>query len=312
MNIRAKLSNRLIAGLMTGWSKGSVAEQRARQARATRYVRLPPTLRRRPVDAAGVPAVWFEPDNAATSVLLYLHGGAYVMGSSDVYRDLLARLVNATQLPALALDYRLAPEDPYPAALEDAVAGYRWLLAQDIPAGRILIAGDSAGGGLALATLVALRETGAPLPAGAICLSPWTDLALTGDSLRSQARVDPILTPRSLAQYAQYYAGDHDRTAPLISPLYAEFTGLPPLLIQVGTAEILLDDARRCADKARAAGVDVTLAVWEGMCHVFQMFAFLPETKEALGQIAAFTAQRLMTKLAPISSPVVTITNGST
>lgn len=293
MSIRTTISNRLVAALMAGWSDGPIATQRARQEKTARYARLPAGAQRRPVDVNGVPGAWFERADPEAGALLYLHGGAYALGSIHVYRELLARLVCATRLPALAIDYRLAPEHPYPAALEDATRAYRWLLDQGFAAERIIIAGDSAGGGLALATLVALRASETPLPAGAVCLSPWTDLALTGDSIHSQARADPILTPQSLEQYARYYAGEHDRTAPLISPLYADLRGLPPLLIQVGTAEILLDDARRCAEAARAAGVEVTLEVWDGMCHVFQMFAFFPETKQALRQITAFTAQRL-------------------
>jgi monoterpene epsilon-lactone hydrolase len=156
----------------------------------------------------------------------------------------------------------------------------------------IVITGDSAGGGLAMATLTTLRDAGEPLPAGAVCLSPWTDLALTGDSIRSQATADPILDPDSLAMYARYYAGECELTSPLLSPLYADFEGLPPLLIQVGTEEILLDDAVRCADKAREAGVDVTLEIWDEMFHVFQMLPFLHESKRAVEHIAGFVSRR--------------------
>jgi acetyl esterase/lipase len=221
-------------------------------------------------------------------MILYLHGGAYALGSINVHRELLARLARATHMRVLAVDYRLAPEHPYPAALEDTAAAYRWALDAGCAPSRIVVAGDSAGGGLALATLAALRDAGAPLPAGTVCLSPWLDLALTGASIRTKASVDPVLSREALERYAGLYAGEHARTHPLISPLYADLRGLPPLLIQVGTDEILLDDAVRGAEKARAAGVRATLDVVEGMFHVFQMVGVLPETRRALERIAAF------------------------
>jgi acetyl esterase/lipase len=205
-----------------------------------------------------------------------------------VHRAFLAQLARATGTRVLAVDYRLAPEHPYPAALEDAVAAYRWALDAGYAPSQVVVAGDSAGGGLALATVVALRDAGAPLPAGAVCLSPWLDLALTGASMRSNARVDPILSYEILDGYARLYASAHDRTSPLISPLYADLRGLPPLLIQVGTEEVLLDDAVRCADRAQAAGVAVTLEVVDGMFHVFQMVGALPETQAAMREIAVF------------------------
>jgi acetyl esterase/lipase len=196
---------------------------------------------------------------------------------------------------ALAINYRLAPEHPYPAALEDAATAYRWLLSQGNDPARIIIAGDSAGGGLTLATLVALREAGEPLPAGAVCISPWTDLACTGDCVHEKAPLDKILSPDGLTRSAKSYAGGHELRSPLISPLYADLRGLPPLLIQVGTDEILLDDAKRIAEKAQIAGVDITLEIWEEMFHVFQIIPFLPETKQALGQIGDFVS-RILTK----------------
>ena len=154
-----------------------------------------------------------------------------------------------------------------------------------------MIAGDSAGGGLAAAALVALRDTGAPLPAAAVCISPWVDLALTGASVRQKATTDPILDADSLAMYARYYAGERETTFPLISPLYADLKGLPPLLIQVGTDEILLDDAIRLAENARQEGVEVVLETWEGMFHVFQIISFLPETRKALEHTARFLSK---------------------
>ncbi len=303
MQLRTHILNRLVRVLMTGWDAGSPAQQRARQEKSARYTQLPAHIHTEVMTVGKVSATWFKPADTAAGAVLYLHGGGYVLGSINVYRDLLARLATATRRPALALAYRLAPEHPYPAALDDAVAAYRWLLDQGYPAAQLLIAGDSAGGGLTLATLLALRAAGIPLPAAAVCLSPWTDLALTGASLQTHAARDPILSPRSLAQFASHYAGAHARTDPLISPLYADLQGLPPLLIQVGAAEILLDDARRCAAQARAAGVTVTLEVWAGMCHVFQLFAFLPETRQALQHIAAFAAQYIAGPSPPDGRP---------
>jgi acetyl esterase/lipase len=226
-------------------------------------------------------------------VLLYLHGGAFALGSINASREWVGRLARATNLSALVINYRLAPEHPYPAALDDATTAYLWLLHKGVEPTSIIFAGDSAGGGLALSTLVALRSAGRPLPAGAVCISPWTDLALTGDSIQSKAQDDPILAPGDLEMYAGYYAGDNERTEPMLSPLYADLRGLPPLLIQVGTDEILLDDAVRCAGRAREAGVDVVLETWDGMFHVFQMFSFLPEAKRAVERVAEFVSQRL-------------------
>jgi acetyl esterase/lipase len=236
---------------------------------------------------------WDRSTSFANGWPVYLHGGAFALGSIDVFREWVARLARATKTRALLIGYRLAPEHPYPAALDDTAAAYLWLLQEGVAPSEIILAGDSAGGGLALSTLVSLRDTGRPLPAGAVCISPWTDLALTGGSIRDKAQADPILSPRTLDTYAGYYAGSVERTEPLLSPLYADWIGLPPLLIQVGQNEILLDDALRSAAKARAAGVDVTLETWEGMFHVFHMLPFLPETKRALESIAGFVSQRL-------------------
>ena len=241
----------------------------------------------------GVPAEWIAAPGAELGAILYLHGGAYTLGSINTHREMVARLSRSTGMRALIINYRLAPEHPYPAALEDATTAYRWLLAQGNDPARILIAGDSAGGGLTLAALIALRDAGEPLPAGAVCLSPWTDLTCSGDSIQTKAQDDLILTLENLSRSARSYAGEHDLRSPLISPLFADLSGLPPLLIQVGTDEILLDDARRIVEKAQTAGVDVTLEIWEEMFHVFQMVSIMPGTKKALGQIGDFVARIL-------------------
>ena len=187
----------------------------------------------------------------------------------------------------------MAPEHPFPAALEDATAAYHWLLTQGVDPSQIIIAGDSAVGGLTLGTMLTLRDAGEQLPAGAVCISPWMDLTLTGASIQSKAKVDPILDLNSLQMYARYYAAENEFTNPLISPLYANLEGLPPLLIQVGADEILLDDAIRFSQKTRVAGADVTLEIWDEMFHVFQLIPFLPETKKAVGRIAKFVSHKL-------------------
>jgi acetyl esterase/lipase len=291
MSLQAEIAKKLLRHQLSGWSQGTIEAQRARNERSPRWNRLPAGIHCQPVSAGGVAAEWAAAVDADPGVILYLHGGAYALGSINTHREFVARLAHAAGVRGLAIDYRLAPEHPFPAALEDVTTAYDWLLAEGVAPSRIILAGDSAGGGLALATLVALRDAGKPLPGGAVCISPWTDLTLTGASIQDKAQLDFILDAGSLEMYARLYAGERDRASPLISPLFADLRDLPPLLIQVGTDEILLDDARRCAARARQAGVDVTLEVWDGMFHVFQVVPFLPETKRAVGQIAGFVWQ---------------------
>jgi acetyl esterase/lipase len=293
VSLQAKIVKRLIRRQFSGWSEGSIEEQRARHEKSTRFNRLPADVHCQHVSTDGVAAEWIAVPDADWGVILYLHGGAYALGSINTYREFIARLARAARMGSLAINYRLAPEHPFPAALEDATAAYAWLLAQGVEPSRIIVAGDSAGGGLALAALVALRDAGKLLPAGAVCISPWTDLTLSGASIQGKAQVDCMLDADSLEMYAKLYAGERDRTSPLISPLFADLSGLPPLLIQVGSDEILLDDARRCTARARQAGVDVILEIWDEMFHVFQLVPFLPETKRAVGQIAEFVSQNL-------------------
>jgi acetyl esterase/lipase len=274
----------------------SIAAQRADLERMARLAIRPRGTVAEPVEAGGVPAEWVRvPSSAPDRVLLYLHGGSYTIGSPRSHRALVAQIARAAGVRALVLDYRLAPEHLFPAAVEDATAAYRWLLAQGILPERIVIAGDSAGGGLTLATALALRDAGDPLPAALVCLSPWTDLAATGASLQTRARLDPSLAPDGLAAAGQRYVGPGgDVRAPLASPLYADLRGLPPLLIQVGDYEILLDDSTRLAERARAAGVGVTLDVWPEMWHVFESLAgYLPEADQAVAKIGAFVRATL-------------------
>jgi acetyl esterase/lipase len=254
---------------------------------------VPADVRSSPVDADGVRAEWVEMPGAVPGrAILYLHGGAYVVGSPDTHRSLVARIAAATRARCLVIDYRLAPEHPFPAALDDALKAYRWLLAQKHEPSRLAIAGDSAGGGLTLATLLALRDAGTPLPAAAVCLSPWTDLEGTGASATDPKVGDPMITVDGLRDSGRQYLGGADPRSPLAAPLHGDYRGLPPLLIQVGTREILLDDSTRVAAKAAAAGVDVTLEQGEGLIHVWQFFgAHVPESIAALARIGEFVAK---------------------
>ncbi|MBC7247575.1 MAG: alpha/beta hydrolase [Actinobacteria bacterium] len=246
----------------------------------------------------GIPAEWLIPDDAESGrALLYLHGGGYVIGSIRTYRNMVSHLASAAGCRALLIEYRLAPENRFPCAVEDAVTAYRWLLSQGYDPGNIAIAGDSAGGGLAAATLVSLRDAGEPLPAAAMLLSPWTDLEGTGESLGTVGWRDPMLNKWIIRKMAASYLGDADPRDPLASPLYADLSGLPPLLIQAGTSEILLDDARRLAERAEEAGVSVKLDIREGMFHVWQFFApLVPESREALERIGRFYREKVGAK----------------
>ena len=242
------------------------------------------------VDAGGVKAEWSTaPGAAADRVILYFHGGGYVLGSIHSHRDMCERLSRAAQARVLALDYRLAPEAPFPAAVEDARAAYRWLLAQGISPKRIAIAGDSAGGGLTFAALLALKQNGDPMPACAAPLSPWVDLEGLGESMTSKASEDPMVQKHLIEQMGKTYVQNGELRNPLAAPLYGDLRGLPPLLIQVGSRETLLDDAVRMADKAKKARVPVELDVWHGQIHVWQIFASrLDEGEQAIQKIGAF------------------------
>ena len=237
---------------------------------------------------------WIERDTGAGDptagrTLLYLHGGGYFFCSPETHRPITLRLGPDAAARGFVPDYRLAPEHRFPAAVEDAVAAYRHLRTGGAPASRIVIAGDSAGGGLALATLVALRDAGEALPAGAVLFSPWTDLACTGASLVTNDGSDVMFRGDGIAKAAPLYLGDTPATNPLASPLYADLKGLPPLLIQASDSEVLLDDSRRLAAKAAEAGVPVSFKVWHHLPHAWQLFApFLPEARAALAEAAAF------------------------
>lgn len=242
------------------------------------------------VDAGGIPGEWIStPESVAERAILYLHGGGYTIGSINTHRPMISRISRAAGARALAIDYRLAPENPFPAAVEDATAAYRWLISTGVESAGLVIAGDSAGGGLTVATLIALRDAGEPVPAAGVCISPWVDMEALGESMRTKADADPMVTREGILQMAKAYLGDVDARTPLASPVYADLKGLPPLLIQAGTAETLLDDATRLAERAKSAGVDVVLEPWEEMIHVWHAFAaMLPEGQQAIERIGEF------------------------
>jgi acetyl esterase/lipase len=248
------------------------------------------------VFAGGVDGEWIIPADAPEDkAILYFHGGGFRIGSVASHRDLIARIALASGCRVLAINYRLAPEHRFPAALDDALVAHGWMLDRGLKPDSVVFAGDSAGGNLVLAAMLALRERGLPLPIAAALMSPWTDLAATGTSYVTRADVDPIhQRPMILALAKNYLGGQGDPCDPLVSPLYADLAGLPPLLIQVGDRETVLDDSVILTDLARAAGVDVNLEVWDGMIHVFQMFgAELPEAHRAIASIAGFLNQHL-------------------
>jgi len=248
-----------------------------------------------PSSLGGVAAEWTSVRGASTDrTVLYFHGGAYCLGSIATHRALVGNVARAGSARVASIEYRLAPEDPFPAAVDDAVAAYRGLVAGGTSPQRIALAGDSAGGGLTAATLLALRDAGDPLPACAVCISPWLDLTCSGDSMRTRAHQDPMIVPSQLRALGEAYLAGASPRAPLASPVYGDLRGLPPLLIHVGTAETLLDDSTRMAERARAAGVDVSLEVWDEMIHVWHAFSpLLPEADRALAGIGAFLRARM-------------------
>ncbi len=274
---------------------GGLAELRARYDDIADSHPLPDDVSYEVVNAGGVSAEWVSgPWCRDDCVILYLHGGCYATGSVETHRDLITRLSIAAATRVLGLNYRLAPAHPFPAAVEDTVAAYRWLLDRGIEPARLALVGNSAGAGLALAATITLRDAGTPIPGAIACLSPWVDLAVTGDSMRTRAGEDPIVSREMLLGWGKLYLGDHDPRMPLASPLYADLHGIPPTLIQAGSAEVVLDDATRLAERAAAAGVATTLEVWPAMIHVWHTFApILPEARDAITRIGTFVRTHL-------------------
>jgi acetyl esterase/lipase len=242
------------------------------------------------VGAGGVPAEWLRaPGAQADRVMLYFHGGGYVVGSMRTHRTMLSHISRASGFSVLGLDYRLAPENPFPAPVEDALAAYRWLLHRGIEPGNIVLGGDSAGGGLVVSALVAIRYAGEPMPAAGVCISPWVDMEATGKSFTTNAHVDPSVSRERILNIAKVYLAGKNPRAPLASPLYADLHELPPLLSMVGSIETLLDDARAITERAQAAGVEAVLEIWDDMPHVWTHFApILPEGQQAVDRIGDF------------------------
>ena len=246
------------------------------------------------VDADGVPSEWVSAPDANNGAVLYLHGGGYVTGSVASHRGMAANLSRASGCRVLTIDYRLAPENKHPAQVEDAHTAYRWMLNNGVDASSLFVAGDSAGGGLTVATLLKARDAGDPMAAAGVCISPWVDMEATGESMTTKAGVDPMVQKAGLLDMAANFLGDGDRHDPLAAPLHADLTDLPPLLIIVGTAETLLDDATRLHEKAEAAGVDSTLELWDDMIHIWPWFApFLPEGQQAIEQMGDFIKEQV-------------------
>ncbi|WP_423195396.1 MULTISPECIES: alpha/beta hydrolase [unclassified Cupriavidus] len=278
-----------------------IAATRRAMSQFGHNARVPAGWRIEASTAPDLPGEWTRRDGYAIAdepTLFYLHGGGYYFCSPQTHRPLTLALAAKARMPVFSLDYRLAPEHPHPAALDDAVLAYRALLAKGLSSRHVVIAGDSAGGGLALATLIALQREGLPLPAGGLLFSPWTDLAATGETLRTNDRSDVMFHGESIARAARFYLGDISATNPLVSPLYAsaaEMAALPPLFIQASDREVLLDDSRRLAERVRAAGGKADLRIWKGVPHVWQIYhPFLPEARRALDEAATFVRQALM------------------
>lgn len=279
------------------WAKNppkSIAAMREEYEQFSAALHVPEGVQREDAVAADRPVAWFRPEGAGEGVIYYLHGGAYILGSMNTHTAIMSQVADAAKTPVLGMDYRLAPEHPHPAPVEDATAGYRWLLEQGHAPEQIAFMGDSAGGGLAVATMLKARDEGLPLPGAGVLFSAWTDMEGTGASMTSRAEEDPMIQHRDILQFAKLFLGDGDRRDPYAAPLHGDLRGLPPLLIQVGTAETLLDDSTRLAARAESAGVDVTLEIWEDMIHVWHRYGpALDEAVDAVNRAADFVRARL-------------------
>ncbi len=269
----------------------TIAEYRAQSANTAKFASRPPQgMDIEHITAADLPAAWIRPSGADRSkVVLHLHGGGYVTGSIASHLMMCIPMAQTLKMNILLPEYRLAPEHPFPAAIDDVLKIYHWLLAQGHAAKDIIISGDSAGGGLGLAVVAALRDQKEALPAAMICISPWADLTMQGRSHSTKSKVEAVLNADVLSEWALCYTNESNFSNPLVSPIFADLHDLPPLLIQVGSDEILVDDASTLAEKARSAGVDVTLKVWDGMWHVWHALGDLvPESKKAFEEIKQF------------------------
>ncbi len=273
----------------------SLEERRATMDKNAEVFAVGPDVAVERVTIAGdISAEWQgAPGASPRRVILYFHGGGYVTGSSRSHRHITSALSAASGGRSLSVDYRMAPEHPFPAAPDDGIAAYRWLLEEGYAANQVAIGGDSAGGGLALATLLQARDKGLPMPAAALLISPWADLTCSSETYRTRADIDPMITQAGIADTARTYLGEADARDPRASPVFADLRGLPPMLIQVGEAEVLLDDARDLASNARRAGVSASLEVWDHMVHVWHAFhPILDEGERAITRLGDFAAAR--------------------
>lgn len=275
-----------------------LAERRIVMDKNTDVFPAPAGVRMEPLDLGGLKAEWMIPDDlapASSPVLLYFHGGGYVIGSPLSHRHITGQLALTSKACVLSVDYALAPEQPFPAAVTDGVKAYRWLLDHGHAPAAIALGGDSAGGGLVVATLIAARDQGLPMPAGAVLISPWSDLTCNTETYVSRAAVDPMITPDGIRLTAGAYLAGADPRNPLASPNFADLAGLPPLLIHVGDNEVLLDDARILARRAADAGVDVRLEIWDHMFHVWHAFyQMLAEGEQAIDDLGEFLRARFV------------------
>ena len=273
-----------------------IHEARAVLDQAFGEFRPPPDVNVFDIDAGGVPCQWITaPDVPQDRLIIYFHGGAYAACSPTTHQDLISRLSRASGAAALGVDYRLAPEHPFPAAVEDSIAAYNWALGHGFEPSKIVLAGDSAGGGLALSVMLASRDSGVPLPAAAVCFSPWVDLECSGESMAANDHLDDFIKYAGLSARAESYLGGADPRHPWASAIHAGLRGLPPMLIHVGSAETLLDDSTRLAALAGDAGVDVTLKIWDDMVHVWQAFAsILPEGQQSIEEAGEFIRKRML------------------
>ncbi len=268
--------------------KAETSTQRNSFERLAHFAKFPRFVKSETIEYAGMEAMAFYPKKMSKNrIVLYLHGGGYTVGSVRTHKALIARIARAAKCKAIGVNYRLAPEDPHPAALNDCKSAYKQLIADGYT--NIFLAGDSAGGGLTLALMMELRDQGELMPMGATIISPWTDLTMSGESIRTKEHLDPLIDPGILKSFSFKYVGDGDPTDPMVSPLYGDLRNLPPILIQVGGNEILLDDSTRLAKKLKKAGCKVELEIWGNMFHVWHYLAgIIPESQEAIRQIGDF------------------------
>lgn len=299
-SIRARISKHILVRYMFG-SKlkragTDIAAWRKIDDYIIRMTSVPEWAIIEPLDIAGIGAEWVRTtESSGETAAIYLHGGGFVMGSPACYREFVAYLAEAARTKFLVLDYRLAPEHPFPAALNDVLTVYNWLLEEGFSPDKLVIGGDSAGGGLALQTLLAMKDEGIPMPAAAYFLSPPLDwVCFDGESYTTKAAVDPMLTREMCVMNGAHYVGDTSPDTPLLYPIGMDLSGLPPLCIYVGEDEVLLSDSVRLAERALEAGVEVTFKIWPGMWHVFPMLArFVPESRQAIAEVGHFIANHL-------------------